>query len=467
MSRDRFDNLFTNLRCSQSPAVRPEGMSSEQHRWRLIDDFVEFFNEHRAQFFSPSTYICSDESLSRWYGQGGDWINMGLPMYVAIDRKPDNGCEIQNSACGVSGIMLRLKLVKTAEEEGAHLEEAGEGLNHGTKVLKYLVTPWAHTDRIVCADSYFASVSTAEELQKIGLRFIGVVKTATKKFPMKFLTEWPFSERGNQKGLLHYDANGVVDMMAYGWVDRDRRYFITTAGSLGLGNPYLRYRWRQVDLEPNANPERVELTVPQPVVCEHYYNTCGKIDGHNRHRQATLQMERKLKTQDWAVRVNMSILCMIIVDSWLMWKGLLWIGEGQKGDFEEAQKLFYTYLSEELIDNTYNGVGSARRREFGEGGSPGLATSAMTGAPRSGVSAHLTPTKKRRLTLAGKLTNHLKQGRCRMCSKKSQYTCSLCLDMHDDTKEVFLCHSKTGRACFAEHIENVHQQCQHSLNVED
>ena len=97
------------------------------------------------------------------------------------------------------------------------------------------------------------------------------------------------------------------------------------------------------------------------------------------------------------------------------------------------------------------------------------ATSAMTGAPRSGVSAHLTPTKKRRRTLAGKLTNHLKQGRCRMCSKKSQYTCSLCLDldMHDDTKEVFLCHSKTGRACFAEHIENVHLQCQHSLNVED
>ena len=90
---------------------RPEGMTSEQHRWRLIDDFVDHFNEHRAQFFSPSTYICSDESLSRWYGQGGDWINMGLPTYVAIDRKPDNGCEIQNSACGVSGIMLRLNLM--------------------------------------------------------------------------------------------------------------------------------------------------------------------------------------------------------------------------------------------------------------------------------------------------------------------------------------------------------------------
>ena len=50
--------------------------------------------------------------MSRWYGQGGHWINHGLPQYVAIDRKPENGCEIQNAACGRSGVMLRLKLVK-------------------------------------------------------------------------------------------------------------------------------------------------------------------------------------------------------------------------------------------------------------------------------------------------------------------------------------------------------------------
>ena len=31
--------------------------------------------------------ICVDESISRWYGQGGDWIDFGLPHYVAIVRK--------------------------------------------------------------------------------------------------------------------------------------------------------------------------------------------------------------------------------------------------------------------------------------------------------------------------------------------------------------------------------------------
>ena len=34
------------------------------------------------------------------------------PSIHSIDRKPENGCEIQNSACGLSGVMLQLKLVK-------------------------------------------------------------------------------------------------------------------------------------------------------------------------------------------------------------------------------------------------------------------------------------------------------------------------------------------------------------------
>ena len=121
--------------------------------------------------------------MFRWYGQGGHWINHGLPMYVAIDRKPENGCEIQNAACGRSGVMIRLKIVKTAEEENASVVTEDDGNNHGTNVLKFLVEPWVRTDHCVCADSYFASVNAVTVLRMMGLRFIGVVKTATKKIP--------------------------------------------------------------------------------------------------------------------------------------------------------------------------------------------------------------------------------------------------------------------------------------------
>ena len=102
----RFDDLWMCIRFSEQPCNRPSEMTSEQYQWRLVDDFIKNFNEHRAQNFFTSDEICVDESMSWWYGQGSHWINHGLPMYVAIDRKPENGCEIQNAACGCSGVMI-------------------------------------------------------------------------------------------------------------------------------------------------------------------------------------------------------------------------------------------------------------------------------------------------------------------------------------------------------------------------
>ena len=115
MSRDRFTAILRHCVWSHQPSIRPAGMSSEEHRWKLVDGFVKRINEHRAHYMVPSWLICADESISRWYGLGGHWINMGLPMYVAIDCKPEDGLEIQDSCCAKSGILLQLKLVKTAE----------------------------------------------------------------------------------------------------------------------------------------------------------------------------------------------------------------------------------------------------------------------------------------------------------------------------------------------------------------
>jgi len=36
-----------------------------------------------------------------------------------MDRKPEDGCEIKDSCCGKSNILMRLKLVKTPSEEEA------------------------------------------------------------------------------------------------------------------------------------------------------------------------------------------------------------------------------------------------------------------------------------------------------------------------------------------------------------
>ena len=78
-----------------------------------------------------------------------------------MDRKAENGAEIQNAACGRSGIIMRLRILKSANNEEEHQDDE-DNLPHGTKLLKELVIPWANTDRIICADSYFASVPAAE-----------------------------------------------------------------------------------------------------------------------------------------------------------------------------------------------------------------------------------------------------------------------------------------------------------------
>ena len=123
-----------------------------------MDDFVANFNNHRANYVTLSDTSFVDKSMSRWYGQGGHWINHGLPQYVAIDRKPENGCEIQNSACGRSGVMLRLKLVKGVDlvgEEDSDEPNNESSLLHGTQVLKTVISPWFGSNCIVvCANSY-------------------------------------------------------------------------------------------------------------------------------------------------------------------------------------------------------------------------------------------------------------------------------------------------------------------------
>ena len=153
--------------------------------------------------------------------------------------------------------------------------------------------PWANTDRIICADSYFASVPAAEELWKHGIRFIGVIKTATRKFPMAHLSNIEFQNRGNMNGLLTSTVNRTKPMLGDSvWMDRNRQYLIFIGVSTEKGRPYTHTQWRQEDPAPNADPNTVGLTTPQPIIADLYYSACGKIDRHNRCCQEILDTEK-------------------------------------------------------------------------------------------------------------------------------------------------------------------------------
>lgn len=141
MSRARCDALWSCLTFSEQPGT--DDNTSEENRWGRINDFISSFNSHRESRVTPSELISVDESMCKWYGLAGDWIAREIPMYVAIDRKPENGCEIQNAACGHSGILLRLNVVTTAQHQRADSDGEDQSLGHGTTFLKRLVAPWA------------------------------------------------------------------------------------------------------------------------------------------------------------------------------------------------------------------------------------------------------------------------------------------------------------------------------------
>ena len=372
---------------------------------------MEGINQHRAAHVTPGDTQCVDESISKWYGQGGHWISIGLPMYVAIDRKPENGCEIQNAACGWSGIMMRLKIVTTATDHKANISAAEQRLFHGTAVLQRLVAPWAGSGRVVCADSYFSSVEAAETLRASGLRFIGVVKTAHRRIFMASLASRELRSRGDHASMVHVDSTGTPDMMAVLWLDRDRRYFVATAGSTQPGTPCERLRWREMP----GGAQRVAVTVPQPEVAEIYYSCAAKIDQHNRCRQDDLRLEHKFGTHDWYLRVNLSLLGMCFVDAWLLHTG----ARGTAATLKQAT--FYEELATGLIDNTFDIVGPSSR------GEPAAAAAADQPPTVYGVGTHLAPKTKRRKSTTDGPSSHLAQRDCRVCKKdRSSLVFSTC-----------------------------------------
>ena len=147
--------------------------------------------------------ICICESISWCYGHGFDWINLGFPMYVAIDWKPNNGADIKDTACGVSGIFIRFKIVKGVTDYGNNY--SGNDLLYGKKLLLHLVKFWCNTNWLDSEYFDFEFVSESELMVRNGFKFVGVIKTDTRKFPLAHLSRIEIVNR-----VIHMVCWGVI-----------------------------------------------------------------------------------------------------------------------------------------------------------------------------------------------------------------------------------------------------------------
>ena len=94
MGRDILEEIFSAHIYPKQQISSPSNLSLEQYRWMLVDDHVSNFNKKNVCNYHPSYSRFVDESMSRWCGIVGHWINASLPQYISIYRKPENGCEI-------------------------------------------------------------------------------------------------------------------------------------------------------------------------------------------------------------------------------------------------------------------------------------------------------------------------------------------------------------------------------------
>lgn len=216
------------------------------------------------------------------------------------------------------------------------------------------------------------------------------------------------------------------------------------------GPQCVRHRWRQVDLTPDAPPSFVEVVVPQPAACSVYYGACGKIDQHNKLRQSSLMLETKHKTTLWSRRVNMSLLGMMIVDSFLLAQGC------QGGTRWRTAADFFVVLSEQLIDNTFEQ--RALRKRQARAAASGHGAHISNGDSTGGLDASKqlcapTPTKRPKKCNP----KHKAQGKCMTCKALSCHVCRLCQQNQPDPwkKQYWIC-QRSGMECMGAHILKEH-----------
>ena len=87
-----------------------------------------------------------------------------------------------------------------------------------TGVLR-LCAEYFGSRRTVYYDSAFASLNTAFKLFKLGLYFFGLVKTAHKEFPKKFIESQPIALRSGDSIYLTA-VKDDVPLIACGWFDK-------------------------------------------------------------------------------------------------------------------------------------------------------------------------------------------------------------------------------------------------------
>ena len=430
LSRDRFEILLRHL--SFCSALEATG-----DKWAPVRRLVDGFNERRIQKIFPGWQLCVDESVSSWRGKDGDFCSDGMPHVTCIERKPKGvGCELKNCADADAKIILQLEI-----QEGASImankEYVAEYKLAGTAQLLRLTKPWHGSGRAISADPAFASVTTAIACRKNGMHFTGLVKTATRMYPKKYMDEVEFPELGDDVTLVaNVEGHNI---MAHAWGDKVRKCFISTHSTTLPGKPSNKRRWREMlneDGDEIGQTEVFNKTLKRRKVVESYFDAASIIDINNHLRQGGLALETAWRTQSWACRVISTVLGMVETDAYLLFKRF------HPGSTKMSHSDFTEAVAEALLTST-----NKRKRTHATQQQDSHETLPHNIAP---LSLHPLYDKNSASWVATYASRA-----CSVCKSPCKNYCTVCSEMANGSI-VALCElkSKHGSACIVKHIYN-------------
>ncbi|POM70815.1 hypothetical protein PHPALM_12696 [Phytophthora palmivora] len=392
-----FQNIQSALRFapSQAPTEDP---------WYAVRPLIGAFNKHRKRYISPGAVLCVDECP--WQGREEKYTHDGIPHLTKIKRKPEGvGAELKSIADGDTGVLLGLEIMEA--------------------VVLHLSQPYAGSGCTIVADSAFASVKTLVQLNLLlGLYFIGMVKTATKEYPLEYLKCWSSTDRprGSHVVMESNCVNGTK-MYALCWNDRKPKMIISNRGTTLPGSDSVR---------------RYEKRIPRPYMVELFFEYFSTVEVHDHYRQGSLEIEREWLTHSWAHRIFDTVLGMVVVDSYLAYRyEKSWV---RRVCFPFGTPIVFQYLPDRPSEERESNGGS----DLDDTSLPVHTLLALGDRP-----------EYQQL----KNTSQRAQRRCKVCKKKASFYCAICSDCDAD-RYVALCGSTTGRTCYQQHLA----ASQHSLS---
>lgn len=170
MSYHRFKSLVRYIRFDDG---RTRSNRLREDKAAPVRDIWNFLNENLAKNYSPHESITIDEQLFPFRGK--------TKFTQYIPSKPAKyGIKIWWACDAKTKYPLQGKLY-TGRQEGEERE-----INQGENVMLQLSKPYANTGRTIVADNFFTSLEGVKRLAKLGLAFVGTIRSNKKCIPLEF-----------------------------------------------------------------------------------------------------------------------------------------------------------------------------------------------------------------------------------------------------------------------------------------